>query len=60
MSLKEASKEPELESKVLAGGPFDSNPTLKGKRMSKLSYTSSKQLGLQPGYLDKVEQEKED
>jgi hypothetical protein len=46
VSLVEASKVPEQESKVLDGGPFDSNPHLKGKRMSKLSYTSSKQIGL--------------
>ena len=37
------------------GGLFDENPDLKGKKMSKNNYNQSKKVGLQPGYLEKVE-----
>lgn len=37
------------------GGLFDDNPEFKGRKMSKINYNQSKKVGLQPGYLEKVE-----
>jgi hypothetical protein len=39
----------------LDGGNYYDNPLLNGRKMSKLTYNESKKVGLQLGYLEKVE-----
>lgn len=39
----------------LEGGLYSDNPMLRGRKMSRLSYNQSKKIGLQPGYLEKLE-----
>jgi hypothetical protein len=43
-----------------AGGSYDANPEIMGRKMSKLSYAiSHKSAGFTPGYLEKVETQRE-
>ena len=37
------------------GGSYYENPLLQGRKMSKLTYNESRRVGLQMGYLEKVE-----
>jgi hypothetical protein len=37
------------------GGTYYENPILQGRKMSKITYNESKRVGLQMGYLEKVE-----
>lgn len=44
----------------LDGGTFDQNPDFLGKRMSKVNYNATHNVGMQPGYLEKMEALKEE
>jgi len=42
------------------GGSYDTNPEIMGRKMSKLSYVlSHKTAGFTPGYLEKVETQRD-